>query len=217
MNVQSVANPAPWAGRLGWGVTLALASLVSLASMRYFAGGEIMAPPPLKANFHDHPFAFYVHIAAASTALLVGPWQFLARLRQTMPQVHRAMGKVYVTACALGGSAAIVIAPGSNGGWVAAAGFLCLAALWLWTTGMAVFAIRAGRVEAHRRWMRRSFALTLAGVTLRLYLPLAFSGFVTFASAYAAIAWLCWVPNLLLVDRLGRGQTNNGRSLKFSG
>lgn len=209
MSYQSIANRAPSTNRLGWGVTLVLASLVSLASMRYLAGGEIMAPPPLKANFLDHPLAFYVHIAAASTALLIGPWQFLARLRQTMPQVHRAMGKVYVSACFVGGSAAIVIAPSSNGGWVAAAGFLCLAALWLWTTGMAVFAIRAGRVEDHRRWMRRSFALTLAGVTLRLYLPLAFTGFVTFPIAYAVIAWLCWAPNLLLADRLGRGQTNN--------
>lgn len=217
MSYQSIANRAPSTNRLGWGVTLVLASLVSLASMRYLAGGEIMAPPPLKANFLDHPLAFYVHIAAASTALLVGPWQFLARLRQTMPQVHRTMGKVYVSACFVGGSAAIVIAPSSNGGWVAAAGFLCLAALWLWTTGMAVFAIRAGRVEAHRRWMRRSFALTLAGVTLRLYLPLAFTSFVTFPIAYAAIAWLCWAPNLLLADGLGRGQTNNDISPTVSG
>ena len=216
MSFQSVAKPTAWTSRLGWVVMLALASLVSLASMRYVAGGASMAPPPLKANFLDHPLAFYVHIAAASTALLVGPWQFLGRLRQTLPRLHRAMGKVYVSACFVGGSAAMVIAPGSNGGWVAAAGFLCLAALWLGTTGMAVFAIRAGRVEDHRRWMRRSFALTLAGVTLRLYLPLAFTGFVTFATAYAAIAWLCWAPNLLVADSLGRRATNNGMSPNFS-
>jgi len=163
-----------------------------------------MAPPPLKPNFMGHPAAFYVHIGGASTALLVGPWQFLVGLRRTHPAVHRAMGMLYVAACLIGGLAALPIALGSNGGPIAAAGFLTLAVLWLWTTARAVVAIVSGDMPAHRRWMVRSFALTLAGVTLRLYLPVALIGPFGFHGAYAAIAWLCWAPNLLLADRLAR-------------
>ncbi len=51
--------------------------------------------------------------------------------------------------------------------------------------------------------MMRSFALTLSAVTLRLYLP--FSTFVLgieFVVAYRAIAWLCWLPNLLVAEWL---------------
>lgn len=183
---------------------MAMATFVALASTRYLAGGALMTPPPLKANFFAHPLAFYVHITAASTALLIGPWQFVDRLRRKSPQLHRRLGTVYVVACLTGGLASMIMAPGSNGGWLSAAGFLTLAVLWLWTTGMALVAIRARRVADHRRWMRRSYALTLAGVTLRLYLPLAFIGLVPFSTAYAWIAWLCWVPNLLLIDRIAR-------------
>ena len=52
--------------------------------------------------------------------------------------------------------------------------------------------------------MIRSFSLILAGVMLRVWMPLhgllAGMGLVGFSTetAYAAVAWLCWVPNLLL-------------------
>ena len=65
-------------------------------------------------------------------------------------------------------------------------------------------AIAAGDVQAHRLWMVRSYALTLAGVTLRLYLPLALVGWAPYGAVYAALAWLCWLPNLALADRFGR-------------
>jgi uncharacterized membrane protein len=191
-------------GRSQWLLMVILASLVGLASARYIAGGAMMIPPPLKPNFLQHPAAFYVHISAASTALLLGPWQFLGALRRSHIRVHRMMGMIYALACLIGGSAALPIALGSNGGPVAAAGFLTLALLWLWTTGRAVAAILSGDVPAHRRWMVRSFALTLAGVTLRLYLPFAVLGPMGFSVTYAGIAWLCWVPNLILADRFGK-------------
>ena len=150
-----------------WLVMVAGATVVGFASARYLLGGAAMAPLPLKPNLLDHPAAFYVHIAAASVALLIGPYQFLKRFRVRGAKVHRAMGCVYAGAVAIGGAAAFVIAPGSNGGPVAAAGFLTLAVLWWSTTGAAVAAILRGDRVAHRRWMYRSYALTLAGVTLR--------------------------------------------------
>jgi hypothetical protein len=81
-----------------------------------------------------------------------------------------------------------------------AAGFLSLARLWLWTTCCAGLAILSGDISAHRSWMIRSFALPLAGVTLRLYLPLALLGPLEFSVTYAGIAWLCWLPNLILAE-----------------
>jgi hypothetical protein len=53
---------------------------------------------------------------------------------------------------------------------------------------------------AHRRWIIRSFALTLAAVTLRLYVPIAVMLPVQFEDAYRAISFLCWVPNLLVAE-----------------
>ena len=74
----------------------------------------------------------------------------------------------------------------------------------LFTTLTAVRMVVAGRYGEHRRWMIRSFSVIMAGVMLRVWSPLysavAAAGLVDFSfeTAYAAIAWLCWVPNLLL-------------------
>jgi len=62
-----------------------------------------------------------------------------------------------------------------------------------------------GDVAAHRRWMIRTFALTYAGVTLRLWLivliPL-FGG--DFLQAYLLTPFLSWVPNLVVAELLLR-------------
>ncbi|MFV3517468.1 DUF2306 domain-containing protein, partial [Mycobacterium tuberculosis] len=57
-----------------------------------------------------------------------------------------------------------------------------------------------GRIASHRRWMVRSFALTLAAVTLRIYLPLSDVLGIGFAASYPVVAWLCWVPNMAVVE-----------------
>jgi hypothetical protein len=59
--------------------------------------------------------------------------------------------------------------------------------------------------------MIRSFALTFAAVTLRIYLPLSLAAGLDYADSYPVIAWLCWVPNLLvaqLLVRSARGQAD---------
>ena len=48
--------------------------------------------------------------------------------------------------------------------------------------------------------MVRSVALTLSAVTLRLYLGGATALGADFDAVYPAIAWLCWVPNLVLAQ-----------------
>ena len=44
-------------------------------------------------------------------------------------------------------------------------------------------------------------ALAFAAVTLRLYLPLAAVAGFSFAEAYPLVAWLCWLPNLVIAER----------------
>jgi hypothetical protein len=79
-------------------------------------------------------------------------------------------------------------------------GFGLLALLWLNATIQAYRSIRASDVTAHRRWMIRSFALTLAAVTLRIELPLQLAAGIPFHNAYQVVSWLCWVPNLVVAE-----------------
>lgn len=51
--------------------------------------------------------------------------------------------------------------------------------------------------------MVRNFSLAFAAVMLRLYVPAAVLAGADFA--YAIIAWLCWVPNLVIAEWLFNG------------
>ena len=158
--------------------------------------------PDMRAAFEAHRLAIYVHVFASAVALTFGPMQFSRRLRTARPTVHRWSGRLYLLIGVLvGGVTGLVLAFHAFGGLVSQLGFGCLAVSWLYTGIRAYVAIRSREIAAHRRWMVRNFALTFAAVTLRLWLPAAVAAGVPFDLAYPAIAWLCWVPNLLLAER----------------
>jgi len=144
--------------------------------------------------------AFYQHIFFGGVALLIGWSQFSAKLRQRYLNTHRFIGKVYVIVCLLSGGAALYLAIHATGGWVASLGFGMLAASWLFTTTKAYLSIRQKQIAQHQAWMIRSYALTWAAVMLRIYLPLGQLAQFDFIEAYRVIAWLCWVPNLLVAE-----------------
>lgn len=149
--------------------------------------------------------AFYTHVLFGGVSLIVGWPQFSQRLRRKRIQLHRNLGKVYLGAVALGGLAGLYIAIYALGGTVAQLGFGALALGWLFCTWKAYTNIRSKEIQQHRYWMLRSYALCWAAVTLRLWLPI-FEIFtdLTFPGAYRIIAWLCWIPNLILAEFLIR-------------
>ena len=151
-------------------------------------------------NFIHRRLALSLHALGGGIALLVGPLQFLPRFRERNWNRHRLLGWIYCGAVLLGWSASVWIAPHSQTGWIASAGFLTLGAAWIVTSGLAVRLILRGDSYGHRRWMIRSFALTAAAITLRIYLPLVFVFHWPFSIGYPAIAWLCWVPNAIAAE-----------------
>lgn len=145
--------------------------------------------------------AFYIHIFLGGVVLLVGWSQFSDRLRLQKVYLHRSLGKIYVIGVLLSGVAAFYISFFATGGIIAKSGFNVLAILWVFITVMAYVRIQKKEIASHQRWMIRSYALTFAAVTLRIWLP-TFQLFLdmTFLDAYKIIAWLCWVPNLMVAE-----------------
>lgn len=141
-----------------------------------------------------------LHAVSGALALMLGPWQFSVRLRARLPSLHRGIGWAYVICLMLGGLSALALAWQASGGIWAQAGFGLLGLLWLASTFVALQHARAGRYVAHRRWMLRSYALTAAGISLRLQLGLAMAAGVPFEGVYAAIAWSCWLPQALAME-----------------
>ncbi|CUH69639.1 hypothetical protein TL5118_03608 [Thalassovita autumnalis] len=179
--------------------------LIALASWRFLIGGVEMTMPHMMHHVPARELAFYLHILLAPVALILVPFQFWTRLRTRRPALHRWLGRLYAVAILISGIAGLQIAIGTNAGPVAAWGFGLLAVLWMAVTGYAVWLAVLRRIADHRRWMIRSAALTLAGTTLRLELPLLAMGF-GFETGYVIVAWACWVPNALLAEWLLRRQ-----------
>jgi uncharacterized membrane protein len=157
----------------------------------------MLRAPFLRAHFATIPWAAIEHLLGGSIAIVVGALQVNRGIRVKRPALHRWLGRLYVLGVVIGGSAALVLAPRAQGGWVSGLGFGLLGVLWLATTLRAFAFIRGGNLAAHRRWMILSYALTLAAVTLRVYLPATQVMGLPFIPSYRAIAWLCWVPNLI--------------------
>lgn len=164
-----------------------------------------MVHPDMKPGFQAHRFGVYAHVFAAAIALAIGPFQFWARLRTLRPALHRWLGRTYLGVGVLVGAlSGLYLAQSAFGGAVSRSGFSLLSIAWLASGAMAYACIRRGNVAAHRRWMIRNFALTFAAVTLRLYIPAAIAAGIPFESAYPLIAWLCWVPNLVVAEWIAR-------------
>lgn len=144
--------------------------------------------------------AFYQHIFFGGIALLIGWSQFSTRIRTYYLNTHRMLGKVYVIVCLLSGSAALYLAYHATGGIISSLGFGMLGTFWLITTMKAYLFIRNRQINEHQAWMIRSYALTWAAVMLRIYLPLSQIAQLDFMEAYRVIAWLCWVPNILVAE-----------------
>ena len=179
-------------------VMTVLSVAVALVSLRYFIPAVPM-PSSIQANAFRNPWLL-IHVAGAVTVLLLGPAQFFPRLRARFPWQHRWTGRAYAVGCIVGGVSGLMLAVGTSTGMVSTAGFGSLALAWLMATLLAWRRAVQGRLAEHQAWMIRSFALTLAAVTLRIYLP--FSGLlhISFETSYPAISFLCWVPNIMLAE-----------------
>lgn len=163
----------------------------------------------------------YIHVFSSAIALIIGPFQFISRLRTRKPTLHRWMGRIYLIAILFGALSAFLIAPGMISGLVGEFGLILLGMLWLWTGWNAYRNIRAGNKNIHREWMIRNYALTFAAVTLRLWLGILIGTQIPFletkyagnfdalfVEVYRVVMWLAWVPNLIVAEMIvQRGRT----------
>jgi uncharacterized membrane protein len=178
------------------------AGVAGYAIWAYGTGTQrVPVHPEMAVVFDAHRTLITTHAVGAAIALLLGPFQFLDGWRARSPRAHRVTGYLYLTlGVGVGGVAGLLLAPYSFGGLVSHLGFGALACLWLFSGIMALSTAKRRRFGEHRQWMVRNFALTLAAVTLRIYIPASVIAGVPFEKVYPAIAWLCWVPNLILVE-----------------
>lgn len=177
------------------GLTLTAISLIA-----FFGLVAIFLGPNLIEEHEQDAAWYFLHIAGGSLVLLLGPFQFVAPLRNRFRRYHRIAGYTYIAGSAMAVTGFI--------GLPKLEMFLTsqLVALTLWSACvlLAIRAIRAGRLLSHQHNMARSFVLACYFLTARivdrfamdLLVPLAHSEGIRLAHS----DWLAWLIPLLAVE-----------------
>jgi uncharacterized membrane protein len=183
-----------------------LAIIISLYPIAFAfvpgADGLFKSKPTAVLESSFYLTVFYIHTSFGGLALLCGSTQFFKKLRVRRLSWHRMLGKIYVISVLISGLTAFYIAFYATGGVVAIVGFSGMAIAWLFTTFKAYTTIRKRNIDAHQRWMIRSYAICFAAVTLRVYLGISVGAGIAFMTIYPIIAWLSWIPNVLFAEFL---------------
>jgi hypothetical protein len=153
----------------------------------------------------EYLWFFYSHVYTSIFVLLAG---FLAILRKDfgLKNFHRNAGKIYIfLTLILAAPSGIYMGIFANGGFLSKLSFVILGFLWWFSTFKAYQLARQKKFKEHKQWMWRSFALTTSAITLRMW-----KVFIVYLfhpnpmDVYQIIAWLGWIPNILLIEYLIR-------------
>lgn len=152
---------------------------------------------------HIQSFQWWLlpHGLAGACALLLAPLQFSDRLRQRYAKAHRIVGRIYI-------SAVFVLAPlgvyiqyleepmgGSRSFTIAT---LIDAVLLTSTAAIALYFIRHRKIQQHRQWMTRSYAVALVFFEVRAISGIFGLDFTP--GATETIVWSCVAAAIPLAD-----------------
>jgi uncharacterized membrane protein len=148
--------------------------------------------------------AFYTHISTAFLVILIGVFQFNSYIINQKAALHRFLGKVYVLILlGLAAPSGLILGVFANGGLVSKVGFILQSIVWFLYTLLAYLEIKKGNLQKHLDFMIKSYAITLAALSLRSESYLISSFFDTKPmETYTTVVWLSWVGNLFIAEIL---------------
>lgn len=157
--------------------------------------------------------ALYIHIVTAALPLIVGPFLFIKKLRTRHLKLHRNFGKAYVLMIFVSSIVGIYLSFYAHGGILAVLGFFCLDLIWFYATYKAYRYIRKKQRKLHEEWMYRSYAITFAAVTFRIWSAIIGYSLDNFTVGYVAAVWLSWIVNLIAMEWWIRNKVRTGAKL----
>ncbi|WP_051316034.1 DUF2306 domain-containing protein [Algoriphagus vanfongensis] len=111
-----------------------------------------------------------LHFAAGGIILILGCIQLVKSVRVKYPLLHRIIGRIYVAAsiaAALGGLV-FIFAKGTIGGLIMDIGFAGYGVLTFVAAVATIYFARSGKMEQHRAWAIRLFALAIGSWLYRM-------------------------------------------------
>lgn len=178
-------------------------------SLQYIPYDTDVAFLRIKQDVINIPFyklAFFTHVYTSVFVLPAGITQFSVYIRRNFPKLHRYNGWLYAAVVILlAGPGGLYMGIYANGGVISQISFVLLAVLWIVFTAAALLKAIKGDYKAHREFLIRSFALTLSAITLRAWKYLLVFLFEPRPmEVYQIVAWLGWIPNLIIAELIIR-------------
>jgi uncharacterized membrane protein len=122
----------------------------------------------LDAEFADHRALTLTHVVPAMLFMVLGPLQFVGRLRRKYPWVHRWSGRAFLCASAIVGTTGLTMALGKAiGGLDEKAAILLFGSFFLMALAKALWHAVHREFAQHREWMIHGYAIGLAVATIR--------------------------------------------------
>ena len=154
---------------------------------------------------HIQPFKWWLlpHGLMGACALLLGPMQFSDRLRQRFIKFHRVVGRFYVAGVFVAAPLGFYIQyfeERLGGARSFSAAAATDAILWMLTTAIAFAFILNGKVQQHRQWMTRSFAVAIVFLEVRVVLGVTGLEKVAGGAFDETVVWACVAFSLLFAD-----------------
>ncbi len=146
-------------------------------------------------------YSFYIHVFTGILIYISGGLQFLIT-HQKHPKLHRVLGYLYVGLIFITFPAVLIMSFRANGGYIAQVSFVTQSLLWLVCTWLGLRAILKNKPITHKKFMIRSYALTLGAFTLRFlaYLIGLMKIDLHPNVKYIFIAYASWIINLILAE-----------------
>jgi len=154
---------------------------------------------------------FYIHIFSITICLLAGLTQFSTQFLKENRKLHKIIGKIYVyNILIINFPACLLLSIFSNGRMIGISGFLIQTFLWVYFTLFAVISIKKGNIEAHRKFMILSYAITTTAITFRIIKNLFYDENVFYYQLfYGFNVWISMLLNIFIAYIIIRKSRKN--------
>ncbi len=192
--------------KVSWvGITLYFSFLMAKIVIPYFYesrdyGFLITKLDILHLSFYR--LTFLIHVSSSLVIMTSGAFLFISISKSHWLSVHRFLGRIYVVLVLfLAAPSGLIMGYFANGGLMGQINFMLLSTIWWMFTYFGFKNIIDKNITAHKKWMIRSYALTLSAITLRvLQMTLPMTLFPDQSVRYVFISWGSWILNLMIAE-----------------
>jgi uncharacterized membrane protein len=172
--------------------------------------------------FARHPSLSLIHIIPGLVFVVLGPFQFMQKIRTRYPRWHRVSGRIFLASGVVIGITALVMsfAVPAIGGVNQAAATVVFSIFFLYALFKALQQVLQHKIARHREWVIRAYSIGLAVATIRIingifFATSRFTG-LTPREFFGIGFWIGFVAHLIFaeiwISKTRLGKTKNPAS-----